>query len=135
MKRRSLFMALAGLGVASLLPTDRALSAWPRVRRTLIQTSPLAGFQYHQGERLWPYFRTGDALSLVREPANPYDPQAVRIDWQGHKLGYVPRRENTAISQMLDRGERLSAAIERLSTGPSPWTRIRFSAWLEAWER
>ena len=33
----------------------------------------------------------GAALSLVREPDNAYDPRAVRVDWQGHKLGYVPR--------------------------------------------
>lgn len=136
MKRRSLLKALTGLGVvASLLPAGRAQSAWPRARRVLIQTSPLAGFQYHHGERLWPYFRAGDALTLVREPMNPYDPNAVRIEWQHHKLGYVPRRENTAISQMLDRGERLAAAIEQLSAGPSPWTRVRFSVWLEARER
>ncbi|MCO6440889.1 MAG: HIRAN domain-containing protein [Nitrococcus mobilis] len=45
----------------------------------------------------------------VREPANPHDPKAVRIDWHNQKLGYVPRDENTAISQMLDRGERLGA--------------------------
>lgn len=131
MKRRSLLKALTGLGVTSLLPVGHAQAAWPRNRQVLVQTSPLAGFQYHQGERLWPYFRAGDALTLVREPANPYDPQAVRIEWQGHKLGYLPRRENTAVSQILDRGERLSAAIDRLSQGPSPWTRVRFSVWLE----
>lgn len=99
MKRRSLLKALTGLGMASLLPASRAQGARPRTRRVLIQKSPLARFQYHQGERLWPYFRAGDALTLVREPANPYDPKAIHIEWQGHKLGYVPQRENTAASR------------------------------------
>lgn len=135
MKRRSLLKALMGLGVTSLLPASAAPIAWQPARRVLVQTSPLAGFQYYQGERLWPYLRTGDALALVREPTNPHDSQAVRIEWQGHKLGYVPRRENTAISQMLDRRERLSAEIEWLGPGPSPWTRVRFAVWLEAREQ
>lgn len=33
--------------------------------------------------------RPGDTLSLVREPDNPYDPCAVRVDREGTKVGYV----------------------------------------------
>jgi hypothetical protein len=75
--------------------------------------------------------REGDPLTLVREPANPYDPKAVRVDWQGQKLGYVPRLENTAVAQMLDRGERLTARIVRLQESADPWERMRFFVELE----
>src|SRR5689334_23732236 len=34
------------------------------------------------------------ALDLVREPENPHDANAVRVEWRGRKLGYVPRRDN-----------------------------------------
>lgn len=81
---------------------------------TLIQRSPLAGFQYHEGERLWSRLHVGQHLMLVREPDNRYDPDAVRIDWNGHKLGYLPRVQNAAASQMLDRGETLTARIATL---------------------
>ena len=133
MKRHSVVKALMGPHVTSLIPAGQAQSTGPQVRRVVIQTSPLAGFQYHRGQHFWPYFRAGDALTLVREPTNPHDPKAVRIEWHNQKLGYVPRDENTAISQMLDRGERLAAAIERLGAGPSPGARLRFSVWLEPW--
>jgi len=60
----------------------------------------------------------------VREPANPYDARAVRIDWRGHKLGYLPRIENAAVAQMLDRGERIEARIADLRVSPDPWERV-----------
>jgi hypothetical protein len=127
MQRRKFLTALfAAAGVAL---AGRA-SATPRPRR-LIQESPLAGFQYHTGERLWNELREGNALDLVREPGNPYDPRAVRVDWKTEKLGYLPRIENTAVSQMLDRGERLTARIARLRESRDPWERLRLSVELE----
>lgn len=122
MNRRGFFAALIGVG---LLPWAPRPSAQPARPRLLIQESPLAGFQYHQGERLWPRLRPGQPLTLVREPHNPYDPRAVRVDWRGRKLGYLPRHENTAVSQMLDRGAPLTARILRLRQSPDPWERVR----------
>ncbi len=92
----------------------------------LLQDAPLAGFQYHAGRALWPQLRVGDALTLVREPDNRYDARAVRVDWQGHKLGYVPRRENADVARLMDGGQRLEARIVRLAEGRDPWSRVRF---------
>ncbi|MDQ1314435.1 MAG: hypothetical protein QG662_544 [Pseudomonadota bacterium] len=92
----------------------------------LLQDSPLAGFQYHAGKALWTRMRVGDALTLIREPDNPYDPMAVRVEWQGRKIGYVPRRENDDVARLLDRGRILSARIVRLSEVRDPWSRVRF---------
>jgi len=110
-------LAVLGAGIAS------GTSAAPR-RSVLIQRSPLAGFQYHAGEAVWPRLAVGQPLTLVREPANPYDARAVRIDWRGHKLGYLPRIENAAVAQMLDRGERIEARIAQLRVSPDPWERV-----------
>lgn len=128
MSRRIFLRSL--LGAAVSLPFARAASA-ARPRTIVIQQSPLAGFQYHAGESLWDQMRDDDRLQLVREPRNPYDPKAVRVDWQGKKLGYVPRVENTAISQMLDRGECLTAQILTLRESSDPWERVRFAVELE----
>lgn len=92
----------------------------------LLQDSPLAGFQYHAGKALWPQMRVGDALALIREPDNAFDANAVRIEWQGHKIGYVPRRDNADAARFLDRGQALAARISRLAEGRDPWSRIRF---------
>lgn len=101
--------------------------AWAETQaHILLQDSPLAGFQYHEGKRLWDEMRVGDALTLVREPGNPYDAKAVRVDWKGRKLGYVPRRENADIARLMDRGAKLEARISRLLESRDPWQRIRF---------
>jgi len=99
--------------------------------RLVVQSSPLAGFRYHEAAALWPELRVGDALELVREPANAHDDNAVGVLWRGHKLGYVPRRENAALAWGLDRGEPLRARISRLARHPNPARRIEFEVYVE----
>mgnify|MGYP003508773870 FL=1 len=91
----------------------------------LLQDSPLAGFQYHAGKTLWPQMQVGDVLTLVREPDNRYDARAVRVEWQGHKIGYVPRRENADVARFMDGGQTLVARIVRLAEVRDPWSRVR----------
>lgn len=92
----------------------------------LLQDSPLAGFQYHAGKTLWPRMQVGDTLTLVREPDNAHDAKAVRVEWQGHQIGYVPRRENADVARFMDRGQALAVRISRLAEGRDPWSRVRF---------
>ena len=98
--------------------------------RILVQSSPLAGFQFHEGKALWEQMKVGDALTLVREPDNVHDPRAVRVEWQGHKLGYVPRTENEAVARQLDRGNPLEARIVQLRRHRDPWKRLEFEVFL-----
>ncbi|MDA8128458.1 MAG: HIRAN domain-containing protein [Betaproteobacteria bacterium] len=92
----------------------------------LLQDSPLAGFQYHAGKTVWPRMHVGDALTLVREPDNPHDARAVRVEWRGQVIGYVPRRENADVARFMDGGQRLTARISRLAEVRDPWSRVRF---------
>jgi hypothetical protein len=101
-----------------------ALAGQAQQIRVLIQSSPLAGYQYHAGDELWNQLRTGDALILVREPDNPHDRNAVRVEWQGRQLGYLPKAENQAVAVELDRGGRVEARIARLREAKNPWQRI-----------
>lgn len=129
MERRAFFRAcLAACAAPFTIPLAAAAPA--RHRTLVIQESPIAGFQYHHGEAVWSMLRVGQPLTLVREPTNPYDSRAVRVEWNDHKLGYVPRQENTAVAQMLDRGERLEAMIARLEQSPNPWARVRLAVYL-----
>lgn len=85
----------------------------------------IAGYQYHAGPRLEDAMRLGDALCLVREPDNPHDRLAVRLDWKGEKLGYVPRPENADIARLLDAGVTLVARIAGIDDEAQPWERVR----------
>ena len=98
--------------------------------RILVQSSPVAGFQFHEGKQVWDQLKVGDALMLVREPGNAHDARAVRVEWNGHMLGYVPRAQNDALARQLDRGNRLEARILRLTKHRDPWKRIEFEVFL-----
>lgn len=92
----------------------------------LLQDSPLAGFQFHAGKKLWPQMHVGDELMLVREPENIHDRLAIRVEWKNQPIGYVPRRENGDVARLLDHGVKLIARISRLAESRDPWARVRF---------
>lgn len=116
---KSLTALVGGLALPAIAHANTRSGTW----KTL-QTSPLAGFQYHNGETLWPQLATGQQLTLTREADNRFDNRAVRVEWQGNKLGYIPRLDNAAVSQLLDRGERLEAVIVRMAESGNPWDRV-----------
>ena len=99
--------------------------------RLLVQESPLAGYRYAAAAEVWPLLRVGDALELSREPDNPHDANAVRVQWRGRTLGYVPRRENAALAWGLDRGTAMRARISKLAEHATPARRIEFEVYIE----
>lgn len=80
----------------------------------LVQTTVTAGLAHHEAKLIWEQIKAGDALTLTREPDNPHDPSAVRVEWNGRILGYLPRTGNAAVARQLDRGNRLQARVARL---------------------
>jgi hypothetical protein len=98
----------------------------------LIQACQLAGFQHHEGEDLWRYITVGDRLELRREPDNPHDRNAIRVDWNGRKLGYIPRNQNQTTALMLDNKVPLTARIGSLEKHANPWRRMAVEVWMTA---
>ena len=98
--------------------------------KLLVQSSPLAGFQYHAGTELWEGLQLGDELTLVREPENPHDARAIRVEWRGRQLGYLPRAENSAVAAAMDRGERVVGRIAALVKHKNPWRRLRIDVYV-----
>jgi hypothetical protein len=98
--------------------------------RLLVQRSPLAGYRYYQAPVLFELLQPGEALTLVREPHNPHDANAVRVDWRGHTLGYVPRRQNAALAWALDEGQPVEARIAQRRRHPNPRRRVELEVFL-----
>ncbi len=99
--------------------------------RVLVQSSPLAGSQYYAVDESWAEMKVGDGLVLIREADNKHDRHAIRVEWRGRKLGYVPRAQNRAVARAMDDGERLVARISRLSEDTNPWRRVEFEVYIE----
>ncbi len=112
-----------------------ALTATPYTVRAeahiIVQQSPLAGFQYYEGKTLWDELKPGDALTLVRERDNAHDANAVRVEWNGNRLGYIPRRENADVARQMDRGAAVKARIVKLTPAHNPWQRILFEVYVD----
>ena len=98
--------------------------------KILVQSSPLAGSQYYAVSTVWSEIRPGDRLTLTREPNNCHDRNAVRVEWQGRQLGYVPRAENRAVARAMDSGEKLEGRVSRLREDPDRWRRVEFEVYL-----
>ena len=109
-----------------------ALLAWEAVAaegasaRIVVQHAPLAGFVYHDGKDVWDRMKRGDRLTLVREPSNPHDANAVRIEWQGRMLGYVPRRDNADLARQMDHGAAVEARVTELHRAANGRHRISY---------
>jgi hypothetical protein len=96
----------------------------------LVQVSLTAGLRYHAAKAVWDQMHEGDALALVREADNPYDINAVRVDWNGRQLGYIPRTENQAVARQMDRGNRLEARITKLTQYRNHRRKLEFEVFL-----
>ena len=115
-------LVLAGMAIAQLAAAESI--------KVLVHSSPLAGSQYYAAAKVWNDIRIGDRLTLTREPGNRHDRNAVRVDWQGQQIGYVPRAENGAVARALDAGERLEARVSKRRDDSDPWRRIEIEVYL-----
>lgn len=114
--------AFAGLTTSSVAQGKTHLPQQTRTK--LLQISPIAGFQYYQGDKVWSQLAQGQQITLQREPTNTFDVRAVVVYWEQQKLGFIPRLDNAAISQLLNRGEMLEATIIKLQESDNPRNRM-----------
>jgi hypothetical protein len=114
--------AALALLLCLVVPGARAASE----QGIILQTSPLAGFQYHAGRALFPLMQVGDRLSLHREADNPHDAKAVRVEWRGAMIGYAPRLDNVDLARLMDKGLRVEGRILHLQKARDPWKRVLF---------
>jgi hypothetical protein len=109
--------------LALVIAWCEAQESWKQ-RRGELYRGHIAGFQYHHGARLLDQMQAFDALELVREAANPHDGDAVRVDWRGHKLGYIPRAQNRTVAQLLDHGAVIDARVVDVSRSEQLWSAV-----------
>lgn len=128
--RRRMFKSLAGLVAAIPLFGAGATTAKPAGRAIKILETRIAGFAHYQGDTCQSRIQQGEALKLKRQPGNTHDQKAIEVFWYGHKLGYVPRRHNAALSQLMDKHEIIRAQVTAVDYY-SQWEPVEFD--VEVW--
>jgi hypothetical protein len=64
--------------------------------------------------------QVGDPITLVPEPANPTDPQSIRVHWQDQQIGYLCKDDNPLIFHLLRQGCPLTAVVAWFSPSTDP---------------
>ncbi len=68
------------------------------------KTFTLVGMQHRPGS--WPIInacKTGEPATLVREPSNQYDRNAIQVWIRGAHVGFLAAKENAALAAWMDR--------------------------------
>ena len=67
------------------------------------KTYSIVGMNFAKSEAIVAALKPGAELTLIREPSNPFDPLAIAVyDAEGRKLGFIPKKQNTALAQFID---------------------------------
>lgn len=92
----------------------------------------IRGFQHWDGVLVIGNMKVGDALDLVAETDNPYDPQAVAVYYKGTKLGYVPANENELFATMFYFGHASAFETRVMQVDPEtdPWKQVRMGIYV-----
>lgn len=88
---------------------------------------------------MWAQLQDGSILQLKAEPNNKYDKDAVEIYWQAgdgqnYKLGYLPRKQNYAVRQLLQKGQQQVAVgtkIVKCQNTEDPWQKVEVVIYLQ----
>ena len=101
----------------------------PFERDIFLMGTDVVGTPYIENiDALYEALQEGDRVRLVREPDNPYDEYAIRIDAippesgdasrvalaQNCKLGYIPRSSNKVFARLLDAGKDLYGVVRHM---------------------
>jgi HIRAN domain len=123
MNRLFFISRLIALGGLSFL-SGKTFSTKQYQKFYLLQ-SFIRGFQYYEGPSLINQMNEGDLLELVREPDNEYDPCAIALHWNKHKIGFIPAEDNEMLSKLLDIGiPEFIAEITFLQKEAAAWENV-----------
>ena len=58
-------------------------------------------------------------FTLVREPSNPHDPYAVKVECCTMYVGYIPKIMSEDVADMMDNGQKLAGKLNRVNASPN----------------
>ena len=94
-----------------------------------IDTFYVAGFQRYDGMMVLGDIKPGTILAMEPEPDNPYDSEAIKLAFNGVKLGYMPKEKNglAALLAFYGHGDVLECRVTQVDPTAEPWKQVRVS--------
>lgn len=88
----------------------------PLLEDIYLITVHVAGLYYIDNiDELFPQLEKGKQLKLFREKNNKFDKNAILVKFNGEKIGYVPKKYNVILANLMDGGKELYGLIENAS--------------------
>lgn len=112
------------------------LSALPasmvkQYHRYYLLQSFVRGFRFYEGLKLLDEMHEGDLLEMLREPANEYDPKAIALYFNQHKIGFIPKEDNDILSRLMDADVvKLQAEITHLNKEAKAWENVHIGVYV-----
>ena len=78
----------------------------------MIIKSAIVGWKHHKGaEKKLRATKQNTPVTLVREPENEHDPNAIRCEIDGIMCGFIPAAQAERLAADIDGGESVSAVL------------------------
>lgn len=87
----------------------------PFLKDIYLITVHVAGLDFVEDiEEIFPNIKKGDTLELFREKSNVHDELAILVKFDGEKIGYVPKKDNEVLANLMDAGKELYGVVENV---------------------
>ena len=83
--------------------------------KVLFVRSHIVGLYYAGSEKLVSQLPSGTKLQLIPEPKNNFDRSAIRVEYGGLHLGYIPKSENKKLISLLQARLGIQTTLETFS--------------------
>ena len=102
----------------------------PFVREVALLNCNIAGTTFLDLNEIEPELKKHQLLMLKREPKNKDDDKAILILTEdGQKLGYVPKKKNEVLSNLMDAGKLLFGRLDK-KTWVDTWLKLDVQVFL-----
>ena len=102
----------------------------PFVREVELLNCNIAGTTFLDLDEIEPELKKHQLLMLIREPKNENDDKAILIlTVDGQKLGYVPKKKNEVLSNLMDAGKLLFGRLDK-KTWVDTWLKLDVQVFL-----
>lgn len=99
--------------------------------KIILEKFVVAGYMYYNGELVEDALVRGTNLRLVREPMNPHDNNAIALYFDDIKIGFIPRKQNSTIANMIDGGIPVMAQIISVQDFHTDFHQLRAFAYMK----
>mgnify|MGYP003297165482 CR=1 FL=1 len=90
----------------------------------------VAGSSYCESEA-FEGLEVGSYFDLEAEPDNPHDSDAIKLVFNGHKIGYIAKSDRLAFVTCLKLGRKIYGVVTEINDGSFP-TKYEFETWFNS---